>query len=139
MRDKQEILDFIKQQRLAVISTVSAGGRPESAVIGFGESDNLQLIFGTYNSSRKYANLLAKPAVSFVIGWDRDITVQYEGTARELRGEEADDYAARYQRKTPASRKYREHPENRYFLVDPKWVRYTDINFDPWRVLELKF
>jgi general stress protein 26 len=135
---RQEILDFIRRQLLAVISTVDAKGRPEGAVIGFGQTDSLQLIFGTYASSRKYANIATNPEVSFVIGWDTGITVQYEGVARELDGDEAEAYAEEYFQKSPDSRKYKDHPEERYFLVEPKWIRYTDLNIEPWRILELE-
>jgi pyridoxine/pyridoxamine 5'-phosphate oxidase len=136
---EQEILSFIKQQSLAVICTVDAEGRPEGAVIGFGQTDRLQLIFGTYNSSRKYANIAANPEVSFVIGWDTGVTVQYEGAVRELSGREADVYSEQYFKKSPDSRKYKDHPEERYFLVEPTWIRYTDLRVEPWRILELKF
>lgn len=41
---KKIILDFIKKHSLAVISTVDPEGNPESAVLEFSETDNLELI-----------------------------------------------------------------------------------------------
>lgn len=137
--EKLEVLNFIKKHSLGVISTVNEADEPQAAVIGFGETDSFQLIFGTYNSSRKYKNLKSKPNVAFVIGWDEGATVQYEGIARELSGSEADHFAELYFEKSPSSRQYKDHPEERYFVVEPKWVRYTDLKFDPWRILEIQF
>jgi len=57
MDRKQVILDFIKKQKLAVISTVGIDNKPESAVLEFGETEELELIFDTLTSSRKYKNL----------------------------------------------------------------------------------
>jgi pyridoxine/pyridoxamine 5'-phosphate oxidase len=139
MDRKREILSYIKEQLLAVVSTVNSRGMPESAVVGFGETDDFELIFGTYNTSRKYKNIQANPRVSFVIGWVNGKTVQYEGVARELEGEEAYKYVELYFRKNPNSLKYKDHPEERYFLVAPKWLRYTDLKQEPWDVVELDF
>ena len=135
----QEILEFVQGRGLAVISTLGPAGTPQAAVIGFGETEALEIVFGTFNTSRKYANLQRRPEVALVMGWEEDTTVQYEGVARELAGAEAEKYAEIYYQKSPDSRKYREHPEERYFLVSPRWVRYTDLNVEPWRILELRF
>jgi hypothetical protein len=37
-----EILDLIRRYRLAVVSTVSADGGPQAAVVGFAISDRLE-------------------------------------------------------------------------------------------------
>ena len=87
MDQKKIILDFIKKQNLAVLATVGEIA-PESSVLEFGENDNLEIILDMYNSSRKYKNMKKNPNVSLVIGWDEDITIQYEGVAKELSGEE---------------------------------------------------
>jgi nitroimidazol reductase NimA-like FMN-containing flavoprotein (pyridoxamine 5'-phosphate oxidase superfamily) len=120
------ILAFIKTQTLTVLSTVG-DGKPESAVIAFGETENLELIFGTSNTARKYKNLQNDPHVAFAIGWDPDayMTVQYEGTARELAGDEAKKYSAAFAVKNPRVAKYASLPDERYFLVTPTWIRYT--------------
>lgn len=133
----QKVLNFIKQQELAVISTVNSAGKAESAVIGFGETDKFELIFGTYDSSRKYQNLRTNQNVSFVIGWTEGKTVQYEGIAEELTGQNRVKYADLYFSKNPDARKYQDNPEERYFKVNPKWVRYTDLSFEPWEVIIL--
>jgi hypothetical protein len=56
----------------------------------------LEIIFDTVASSRKYANLLANPAASFVIGWSGEVTVQFEGGAFQPRGAELAGYQQVY-------------------------------------------
>lgn len=139
MDDKQLILHFLQSKNLAVISTVDESGQPQGAVIGFGQTDALELIFGTFNSSRKYKNLLLDPHVAFTIGWDDSVTVQYEGTAREIQPDEWPIYAEMLFKKNAESEKYRDHPEERLFLVTPKWIRYSDLATEPWTIKELTF
>lgn len=136
--NKQTALDFIKNHKLAVISTVGANSKPESAVLEFGETEELELIFDTYTTSRKYKNLQINKNVSFVIGWDDDITVQYEGIAAEVRGEEATKYKQVYWSKNPKAERWESREGITYFKVTPKWIRYSDLNKDPWDVFEIK-
>lgn len=137
MDNKQAVLDFIKNHKLAVISTVGIDSKPESAVLEFGETEELELIFDTYTSSRKYKNLQTNKNVSFVIGWDEDITVQYEGIAEEVKGEEATKYKQAYWDKNPKAKRWESREGITYFKVTPKWVRYSDLNKDPWDVFEV--
>ncbi len=53
---KNKVLDFIKNQNLAVLAT-SVGDKPEAAVVDFSETDDLEIIFTTLISYRKYENL----------------------------------------------------------------------------------
>ncbi|MDQ3014721.1 MAG: pyridoxamine 5'-phosphate oxidase family protein [bacterium] len=123
---KKKILEFIKPHVFTVISTVHAGrNAPECACIGFVETENLELIFGTSNLSRKYKNIMANPNVSFVIGWDFTGTVQYEGEARELTSDEIDSYVEIIKLKNKQLEKFRTRPDQRFFIVAPKWIRLT--------------
>lgn len=137
--DKKEVLNFIKSNKLAVIST-SVDGKPEAALIGFGETDEFELIFGTYSSSRKYKNLKENKNVAFVIGWmENSITVQYEGIATEIFDEELEMYVERYHQKVPHAVTYKSHPEQTYFKVQPTWIRYSDLSSDEEKVFEFNF
>jgi pyridoxine/pyridoxamine 5'-phosphate oxidase len=82
MHGKQEILDFISKKPHMVISTINSRGEPESAVVGFGQTKNFELIIGISVNSRKAQNILSNEHVSVVIGWDIFGTVQYQGRAR---------------------------------------------------------
>lgn len=137
MDKKQTILSFIKKQKLAVISTVNSNCMPESAVLEFGETEDLELIIDTFTSSRKYKNLQTNKNVSFVIGWDDDITIQYAGIAEEVKGDKAKKYQEAYWNKNPKAQRWETREGITYFKVTPKWIRYSDLNKDPWNVFEI--
>ena len=138
MNNKLIISDFIKKQKLVVISTVDKNNKPESAVLEFGETDNLEIIFDTYNSSKKYKNLQINKHVSFVIGWDENITVQYEGIAEELTGEQKKKFQKIYWIKNPKAKRWATREGVVYFKTTPRWIRYSDLNEHPWKILEIK-
>lgn len=79
---KEFLYDFISKHRLTVLATISENNMPEAALVGFAITPDLEIIFDTVKTSRKYKNLLKNPAISFVVGWDGEQTVQYEGIAR---------------------------------------------------------
>ncbi|HYV33409.1 MAG TPA: pyridoxamine 5'-phosphate oxidase family protein [Candidatus Limnocylindria bacterium] len=138
--DKKLILDFIKSNKIAVISTNSETGWPQGAVIEFAETEELEIVFDTSVAYRKYKNLSKDKKTSFVIGWDKQITVQYEGLAEELMdAEEINAYKAIYFKKNPDAQRWESDPEIRYFIVKPKWLRYSDLNVKPWKIIELNF
>ncbi|MCC2630841.1 MAG: Pyridoxamine 5-phosphate oxidase [Candidatus Paceibacter sp.] len=136
---KFKILNFLKNHTLTVISTIDERGeKPESAVIAFAEKENLELIFATSNTTRKYKNLQKNPHVSFVIGWDSKIgTVQYEGSARELSDDELNKHADIMILKNKQSEKFRSRPDQRYFLVKPTWIRLLDMSSHPDQTFEI--
>lgn len=138
LMDKKVIYNFIDSCPLMVISSLSEDGRPQSAVVGFGQTKQLQIIFGTSEHSRKAQNIVRNDAVAVVIGW-QDKTIQLEGQARMLSRDEADQYAEQYFLKNPTARKYKSQPHERYFLVEPTWLRFTDTTATPWSVTELRF
>lgn len=125
--------------KLCVISTIHTDGGPEAAVIGFGQTEKLEVIFGTNNTSRKYQNLTQNNHVAIVIGWENGETMQYEGVARELREDEIRIVEEHYLKKSPESTKHRDNPQNRYFIVTPTWIRLTDLKMNPWKITEHRF
>ena len=70
---------FMSQHRYGVVSSIGGEGNPQSALVGIATSPDLEIIFDTVKSSRKYSNLIARPACSFVVGWSGEQTVQFEG------------------------------------------------------------
>ena len=70
---KQFLYNFIHQHKLAVISTLSEDNKPEAALVGFAVSKDLEIVFDTVKTSRKYQNLLLGPNVAVVIGWDNEL------------------------------------------------------------------
>jgi len=139
MDEESLVLEFIKQQKLAVVSTINKNGKPQAAVVGFGQTDKFELIFGTDNTSRKYSNLQNNPNVAVVIGWDNNITVQLEGVAKELRPEGLDLIRDNYWSKVPSAKKYDTNRSQRYFIIKPTWIRYCDLNQKFWEIITLNF
>lgn len=138
MDQKALVLKFIKRQKLAVIATVGHQNKPEAAVLEFGQTNKLELIFDALESSRKVQNIRQNNGVAFVIGWDEDITVQYEGEAFELAGEELAIYKKLYWQKNPGAQKWEKVPGIKFFKVVSKWIRYSDLNKQPWEVFEVE-
>jgi general stress protein 26 len=127
----EEVFQFMKNQRLAVLATVGEDRKPEAALMGFAVTPELEIIFDTVKSSRKYPNLKNNPRVAWVIGCTSEITVQYEGLAAELEGEELTKYQKTYFAVFPDGPARQSWPGITYFVVRPKWVRYCD--YDPRR------
>ena len=135
---KQLIHNFLKNHRICVLATIG-GSAPQAAVIEFGEAPDLEIIFDTFTTSRKYKNLMKNSRIASVVGWDKNITVQYEGDAHELKGQELEKCKAIYFAKNPRAQAWENKKDNVYFKVVPTWARYSDLNKEPWEVIELKF
>jgi general stress protein 26 len=123
-----ELFNFIHARKLAVISTTSSSGDPQSALVGVAISPDLSIVFDTVKSSRKYANLKADPRISLVTGWDGEITVQYEGIAVEPEGDALDQAMSIYFKTWPDGVERQQWPGITWFLVTPRWIRYSDFN-----------
>ncbi len=139
MDKKKIIYDFLENHKLAVLSTINADGNPQSALVGFGQNENLELFFGTSKLSRKYKNLIQNPKVSVVIGWENSITLQYEGEAKESNGPELEKFKEAYFRKNPLAKQFENDPYEVYFKIKPKWIRYTKLKDTKLEVFEVIF
>lgn len=135
--DEEKLLNFLKQHGLMMLSTIHADGKPQAAVVEFGELDDLTLVFDTLTTSRKYQNLQSNNNVAAVIGWEDSVTVQIEGTASELGGEELIQAKQAYFTKNPRARKWEGRDNIAYFKIKPAWIRYSDLNQNPWYVQEI--
>jgi uncharacterized pyridoxamine 5'-phosphate oxidase family protein len=133
----EQLYDFIRARRLAVISTTSPSGDPQSALVGVAVSSELHIVFDTVKTSRKYANLKADPRISLVTGWDAEITVQYEGVAVEPEGEALRQAQSLYFNTWPDGIERQQWPGITWFFVTPRWIRYSD--FGSGRIEESKF
>lgn len=134
MNKKQFLYDFINKRKLTVLATVVPDGKPEAAVMEVAVTPELELIIDTANTTRKYANLKRNPHIAFAFGWEEWDTVQYEGIASELVGEERERYRKIFLAKHPDAIKWDALPETTYFKVTPTWIRYTAMDQEPWVV-----
>jgi hypothetical protein len=136
---KTDLFEFIASRRLGVLGTVSPDGAPQSALVGIAVTPELEIVLDTVKSTRKYRNLTANSACSFAIGWEGEVTVQYEGQAREPEAGELARYQAVYFEKWPECRAHLSWPGITYFVVQPRWIRYSDFDQNPPRIEEIKF
>jgi hypothetical protein len=131
------LYDFIHARKLAVISTTSPSGDPQSALVGVAVSPELHIVFDTVKSSRKYTNLKTDPRISLVTGWDAEITVQYEGIAVEPEGDALDQAKSLYFKTWPDGIERQQWPGITWFHITPRWIRYSD--FTSGRIEEMNF
>ena len=134
-----DLFHFIAKSKVGVLSSIGASGTPQSALVGFAVTENLEIIFDTVKSSRKYGNLIARPECSFVFGWSGEQTMQYEGIAEELGGRQLQRYQDVYLRTWPDGLSRSQWPGIVYFLVKPKWIRYSDFDKNPPLIVEFTF
>ncbi|MGA2299780.1 MAG: pyridoxamine 5'-phosphate oxidase family protein [Candidatus Acidiferrum sp.] len=137
--DLAEVLRFLEGEKLAVLATSAEDGRPEAAVMGFAVTPELEIIFDTVRSFRKYANLKKNPRVAWVIGCSSEISVQLEGNAVELEGAELEKYKMIYAKKYPDSTGRDKWADLTYFVTRPTWVRYGDYTPGKRRIEEKEF
>ena len=135
--DRAYLYAFMKQQRSGVISSVSHDGVPQSALVGIAVTPELEVIFDTLSSTRKYSNLIERPACSFVIGWLGEQTVQLEGTAVVPSGAELERYREVYFAAWPDGVDRLSWPGLTHFVVKPTWVRYSDYDQRPPLIVEM--
>jgi hypothetical protein len=137
--DKAALYHFLSQHRYGVVSSISEDGVPQSALVGIAVTKELEVVFDTLRTTRKYRNLVARPACSFVIGWAGEQTVQLEGFASEPTGCALRSYQAVYfsvWKEGPARMNW---PQLTYIVVKPRWIRYSDFDQRPPLIEELDY
>ena len=134
---RDELVRFLRRYKLAVQASVAPGGAPQAAVIGFAVSDDLEIVFDTLTTTRKYRNLRADPRIALVIGWDDEVTAQLEGVADFPTGEELERVRDCYFVAYPDGRERLAWPGITHARVRPTWIRYSDFTKDPPQIVEL--
>lgn len=138
MKNNKLLFEFLNSVNHAVISTVNEKGYPQSATVGFGQTKELELIFGTDKNTRKAKNISKNSNVSFVINGP-EISVQYEGAVSLLTGEELTKFQKLFFKKMPSMEKYSLLPSQVYYKAKPTWIRCTDHATAPGKVFEIVF
>jgi Pyridoxamine 5'-phosphate oxidase len=134
----QELAEFIGTCDMAVVSSLSPAGTPQSAAVAIAVTPELEIVFDTVDRSRKYRNLKARGECSVTM-WIGEVTVQYEGIAEQPVGADLERYKEAYFKKLPDGRDRQSWPGIAYFVVHPKWIRYSDFNARPRLIEELTF
>jgi hypothetical protein len=119
-----------------VLAYFGARGCPDTARMAFSSTQGLEIIFGTSNLSRKYSRISADSRVGFNVTDDiKRHTVQMQGLVHELRPEDLKLYEAdHYAKLGQSSQRFQDRPNERFFLIQPTSVRFSDCSEDPFLV-----
>ncbi|WP_050404379.1 pyridoxamine 5'-phosphate oxidase family protein [Bradyrhizobium embrapense] len=134
---RAELLAFLRMHRLAVVSSVHDGA-PQAALVGIAVSDDIEIIFDTLTTSRKYQNLRTDPRAAFVVGWDAEQTAQLEGIADFPTGTELAACKQVYFAAWPDGPERETWPNIGYVRVRPRWMRFSDFGAAPARIEEMQ-
>ncbi len=123
-RTLDTIVAFARANPLGVVATVAPDGAPEAALIDLITHANGTITFLAHRSARKLVNLASEGRVAIVVGTEGPVTVQIEGYARVVEGEERALWAGRTADVQPAAPVDRE--DFALIVVAPVWLRYYD-------------
>jgi nitroimidazol reductase NimA-like FMN-containing flavoprotein (pyridoxamine 5'-phosphate oxidase superfamily) len=130
--EKAELLAYLQSQRLGVLGSLSPDNQPQGALVGYAITPKFEILFDTVRTSRKYSNMLANPHVSFTIGDTTnhadERTVQYEGLAEELTADQLAELRPIYYATWPDGVEREQWPDITWFIIHPRWIRYSDFN-----------
>jgi Pyridoxamine 5'-phosphate oxidase len=130
--------EFLRRHPYGVVSSIAPDGTPQSAIVGIATSDELEIVFDTLSTSRKYRNLMARPECSFVVG-SGEQTLQFEGTARKLEGAALAMLQNVYFAAWPDGPTRMHVLDVAYIAVRPHWIRYSDYDRRPPLIEETTF
>ena len=126
-------------QKLGVVGSVDSDGKPESALVGIAVTEDLEVVFDTLKATRKYKNLTTDSRASLSLGWEGEQTVQLEGTAFLPEGSELERYKNVYFARWPDGPARQSWPGLVYFVIRPRWIRYSDFDQRPPLIEEWSF
>jgi general stress protein 26 len=135
---KANLLEFLRLHHYGVEASHAIEGPPQAALVSFVVNDRLELFFDSFDSTRKVANLRRDPRIAFVIGGyipGDQRTVQYEGGVDVPGGAELERFKSDYFALHPDGLRRSGLPGITYFRVRARWIRYTDFNAAPARVV----
>jgi hypothetical protein len=139
---RYDVLQFLREHRLAVQASVAPAIAPQAAVVGFAVSDDFEIVFDTLDHTRKAQNLRRNPRIALVIGGltgGDERSVQYEGIADEPQGAELQRLKELYFDRFPDG-PARQHWQGLiYIRARPTWLRYSDYNSNPPKIVEFGF
>lgn len=133
----EAFVDFVRSHAAAVVATTADDGTPQAALIGVTATDLGEVVFDTSASSRKFANLSARPRVALVIGWgDSWTTLQVEGVAEVVPQEDRVRCEAPYFELYPEGAERAQHADIVLVRVLPRWLRLSDFRPDSFSITE---
>jgi len=137
--DKVALCSFMTRARYGVVSSLASDGTPQSALVGVAITPELEIVFDTLKTTRKYVNLIARPACSVVLWWGGEQTAQVDGIAVEPAGAALDRFREAYFAAWPDGRDRLAWAGITHFVVRPRWIRATDYDQAPPLIEEMRF
>lgn len=133
---REGLVATMAQQRLWTVSTIGKEREPHSAVVGVAVRADLALVFDTFYSTRKAADLTRDPRVALTM-WAGELTVQLEGRATIAVDPLRDSVQASYLATFPDGAARANDPGLIYVIVRPTWIRISDYATTVPKVVEL--
>ncbi len=127
----QNILDFIKENRVSAFTTLLKDGSPHSAALHYSHIDDpIKFYISTANNSMKCENLLdgKESSASMVIGFSEEDwkTLQMDGNVRVLLEEKEILEAQKIHYAVhPNSEKFKDDPATIFLEFTPTWWRFS--------------
>jgi len=130
---RDNIYQLLASQRLAVLST-SDKGQPYASLVAFCFSPDLRtMYFATPRATRKYANLMDHPQVSFLVDnrsnkeedFHQAAAVTVLGRCEEIAEEGKQNATGPYLERHPYLKEFIEAPTTSYFAVRVKKYIYV--------------
>jgi hypothetical protein len=142
---RADLVKFLREVPLLTLATLSLDGAPQATLLGVAVSHDLELVFDTLDTTRKFLNIRRDPRVAFVFGKaggyvygeHDERTLQYEGVAEIPTGEELKRAQALYFGLFPEGRERLKWPHITYVRTRPTWIRFSDYNQNPPLIAEL--
>ena len=120
-----------------MVATHGPDGAPQAALVGIAATDRGELLFDTAVGSRKLRNLQAFPRAAVVISWDDEVTLQCEGDADVLAGEERERCLRAYLQQYPDGRQRAKDRQIVLVRIRPDWGRLSDYRPDSFGTEDL--
>ena len=126
-----EVIEYLKTQRIGVLTVEMLDGSPHGATVHFAHTDEpLVFYFETYREYRKAEPILAQRTTraTFVIGVSEDDrkTLQLDGTLELIKPEEKGLFDRIYLGKFPDKLEKSKDPKSIFFKFTPHWWRFSD-------------
>lgn len=125
------VKQFLAEFDDCVIATVNADGKPEAATVGFSHDEKMCIVVGTNGKTRKAVNLETNQSIALVVGFEGVRTLQFEGIAKQLSQQELSSRLEQHFKKIPSVRSFSKDSNQRYYLITPTWLRFTDYTKKP--------
>lgn len=135
--DTAHLVTFAHEHPLGVVATTAPDGAPEAALVDLVALDDGTLLFTAHLHARKLANLALTPHAAVVIGTSGTVSVQVEGSARTVEGEERQRLGEAFLSLQPGSRAL--HEDFALVAITPLWARRYDVSTRPPTVVEARW